>query len=455
MRSLRFSIQSYLSVIFAVVAAVTFIFLLASSAFAQTLSQEAPAQPSPQSASPIEGVKLKQITFDDAFARIIERDLEIRSQQLSVNAAESRRLRAYGQFTPSISFEASETRGGDPVVDPRKSAVAKATVNLFRSGGDVAGVRAARREVKAEEESLVDTRHDAEERAVQVILDVMTSERRVSINKKIVELRNELHRIARERYAQGLLPRQEVDKVLVELENARARLIDAETDQSVALANLEARLGEARTVLNEWPWREVISKSRDVESINFKIDLRPDYRSSLLSLESQRLQRYQALSALLPSVDFTASHGNYDLSQSGRRDWSAMLTLSVPIFEGFKSWSAYQLQGVELQRAEIAREAIQRLAPAEVASLKRTFKAARESALARERTSRLTEQLFTDSTRRFRLGRSSVNDLAVDQNRLLESQLLEVDGWANAHLSYARLCHALGSSVSAQGECKQ
>ncbi len=59
----------------------------------------------------------------------------------------------------------------------------------------------------------------------------------------------------------------------------------------------------------------------------------------------------------------------------------------------------------------------------------------------------------SEPTARFRLGRTTVNDLALDQNRLLQAELLSVEGWENAHLSFVRLCHALGSHVGARGEC--
>ena len=65
----------------------------------------------------------------------------------------------------------------------------------------------------------------------------------------------------------------------------------------------------------------------------------------------------------------------------------------------------------------------------------------------------LAEHLFEDNRQRFKMGRATANDLAVDQNRLLEAELLAVDGWVNAHLSLVKLCHALGHSIDAGGNC--
>jgi outer membrane protein TolC len=127
--------------------------------------------------------------------------------------------------------------------------------------------------------------------------------------------------------------------------------------------------------------------------------------------------------------------------------------LTIPLFDRFKSWSDLKIQEMTQMTQEIVRESIVRSAPGEIDSFRESFRSARESALNRERTSRLTERLYKDNLQRFRLGRASANDLALDQNRLLDSQFLEVEGWLTAHVSIMKLCHALGGSISVDGSC--
>jgi outer membrane protein TolC len=157
---------------------------------------------------------------------------------------------------------------------------------------------------------------------------------------------------------------------------------------------------------------------------------------------------------LLPSVDLSGSYGNFDLDQGPRHDWATTLTLTIPLFEKFQGWSGYKVAALAETESEISRESIQRDAPAEFESLKRSFIAARESALLREKTALMSENLFSDALKRFQLGRSTVNDLAIEQKRLLDSQLLEVQGWADAHRDLARVCHALGRFIDAAGDCR-
>jgi outer membrane protein TolC len=59
----------------------------------------------------------------------------------------------------------------------------------------------------------------------------------------------------------------------------------------------------------------------------------------------------------------------------------------------------------------------------------------------------LAQSLYEDNQRRLKAGRSSMNDVLVDQNRLAEAEILAINGWADAHLLYARFCHSIGRRV--------
>lgn len=393
-----------------------------------------------------------RLTFAEAWTVILERDLRIQSQRLEVQASEARTLQALGAFTPSVTLNASSTERGEPFVGPVRSGAVSARLNLFRSGGDVAAYRAAKRDQEASRERLGSESQVAEREAAEALVAVIGRTQQKNILEKIVQLQADSLRVARDRYAKGLLPQQEVDKVGIELENARARLTDGETRLAEARASLATLLGRD-DVRDEWPWKRVLVDGPGLETTVFDLGRRPDWRVSLLDTEAERLRKRSALASLFPSIDLTGSYGSADFSDSGRRDWSTVVTLSVPLFDGWTNYAKYRVQDTTLLLAEIRIESLRRSAAPEVEGLRKSHRAARESALARERTAQLSGKLFEDSFQRFRLGRASVNDLALDQSRLFESELLAVDGWSNAHLTFVRLCHALGGRVAPRGEC--
>ncbi|MEK7358286.1 MAG: TolC family protein, partial [Bdellovibrionota bacterium] len=367
-------------------------------------------------------VHAQLLDFQSAYTKLIERDLDLKTREFEVESARARRLRQLGTFLPSLSVDVSQSRSGEPVTDWRQSGAVVASANLFRSGADYAGAKASGRDVDASEETLVAQKQKAEDAAIETLMSYISSRRRREITEKVVALRADSLKVARERYARGILPQQEVDKGSIDLENSRARLTDAEAEEATARASMSAALGTSSEIAIEWPWKEALTSGVKLEEKAFLIQKLPSYRASLSNVEAEDYRRHQARAGLLPSLDFSASYGNENFAQPDRRDWSAAITLSIPLFEKFQGWSATSIQRAAYETALVRREAIIRSAQAEAESLKRSFRAARESALARERTAKVTERLYNDNQQRFRLGRASVNDLAIDQVRLLQSQ---------------------------------
>ena len=335
----------------------------------------------------------REVTFESLYRQILDSDLDIKSSELNIETARARRTKQLGAFTPSVALESSHVRSGEPFANPRQSGDIAASMNLFSSGADYAGLKASLRDIDASRELRLSQIQKAEQSALEVLISEMASARRLQINEKIVELRSESLRIAKERYAKGILPQQEVDKISIDLENSRAKLIDAKSEEASAQADLLSRLGgqdgtrspETLRLQAEWPWRNAISSESRLESEPFQIEQLPDYRAALKTLEAEGFRRHQARSAFLPSLDLTGSYGSADVSQPGLRDWAATLTLTIPLFEQLKGWSATSLQVLAQESAELNRRKIARRAPAEVESLRQRFHAARDSALARER----------------------------------------------------------------------
>lgn len=396
------------------------------------------------------------ISFSQAWDQILDRSLRTQAQSLTVDINRQQKLSRWGAFTPTLTLQAAESRAGVPSTGPLYSAEAVSTWNLFRSGSDMAGLDAADRELKSSQERLGVERQATEEEAAQGLIDVIAKEKSRQIVEKIVRLKEESVRVARERYQRGLLPLQEVDKTGIDLENSRARLIDAETSLANARAELEALLGFSNIQI-EWPWRQMLLKGTNILERDFQLGQRPDWKAAQYTVEAAGLRKRQAVGLLFPSLDFKASYGYRDLADINvdRRNWATSLVLTIPLFEGFANYTNYRIEDDQWLISQVNAEKVRRFAEPEVEALRRNFKSARESALAREKTAELTQKLFADNFQRFRLGRASVNDLAIDQNRLFESELLSVEGWASAHVSYVRLCHALGGYVRADGACQQ
>jgi multidrug efflux pump subunit AcrB/outer membrane protein TolC len=394
------------------------------------------------------------LSFADAWTQILDRSLRLETQKLEVETSSARRLQTIGGFLPSVALKGTESTSGEPFSGPRRSASVEANLNVFRSGGDLASLSAASKDLASAKYRLESERQAAQLDAAAALFTVIARTQQTRIYETIVKLKTESFRVARERFASGLLPQQEVDKVAVELENAKARAIDAGTSEADARARLKALLGQD-TIAIVWPWKQNLIADPRLEETEFKLEARPDWQAAHATTDAESARKRAALARFFPSLDLSLSYGNADLTDPSRRDWAAMATLSIPLFERLTSFAGYKIQSQALKVAQVREESVTREAGPEVEASRLSFRAARTSALARDKTAKLSEKLFDDNFQRFRLGRATVNELAFDQNRLFESELLAVDGWLSAHTAFVRLCHALGHQMTASGSCVQ
>ena len=123
------------------------------------------------------------------------------------------------------------------------------------------------------------------------------------------------------------------------------------------------------------------------------------------------------------------------------------LTYTVPLFDGL---SNYSIKENALSDFYINKSALQLTARSTYAYFERSrknFTTSFKTMVERLNTLKLSKTIFKDSLNQFKQGRLSVNDLLVEQSRLLQTQQLANQGLYNAHLGLIDLCHSLGKRV--------
>ncbi len=179
------------------------------------------------------------ISFEEAFARWVQLDPSALTQKTLVETGRIRETQAKLQFAPSLGIAGKTMRSGSSVsskISPGWQAVGTADLNLFRFGSDASDLSAAQTERLAQEALLENEVLQSESEAVSVLTEWIARTLIVDVDQGFVKLREQSHEIATQRYAQGLLALQEVEKIQVDLENARSRLTDAPSSVAVGMA---------------------------------------------------------------------------------------------------------------------------------------------------------------------------------------------------------------------------
>jgi outer membrane protein TolC len=417
-----------------------------------------PAAPAAAALAPgsAPGAEEPELTFADAYDKILQRSLRVQTQDAQIRVAEGRRMRAVGMFAPGVS--ATTTNIQDPTTWGRQTAYLTAKLNVFKGGSDVEALKGAREQVAREREQLEVEHQNAEAEATLALVDAIGQTLLRDIAAQLAASTAEINQTARRRFEKGQIQAQEVEKAKIELDNARARLNDAETTLARARAILRTLLGQGR-VRPEWPWKGAIARDgtpgSGLADAPFDMQKRPDWRAATRQYEADRRRANQTWRQLWPSLDLQASYGTEDASDPGRRDWSVTFALSTQLFDQGQTIGLAQERDAIAQQAAYLKEGIERRADADIEIDRQAHRIAARSALARQTNLTASQGMLDDSEKRFRLGKASVNDLVIDQTRFSDSERLAIDGWSQAHISLLRLCHVLGGRVEAGGDCRR
>lgn len=396
------------------------------------------------------------VTFQDAIQLILDRSPAIQIQKASRDGVESRNLSSRLSLLPTISGQLQQSESGlAGERNTRRGALANAELNLFKFGADNAAMRAATSESETQEALLSDTILQAEEEAVKAIVAYLQARFEFETISEIKNIREEALSIAQERFHRGVLPLQEAEKFSIDLNNAKARLADTQSAVIATTSELEAMLGHHAVSLT-WPWKELLKEEPSLLSRASleRLKTRPDWLAGMHRVEAARQRKNQALGVVFPSLDFSLNYGIFQTElptgspSISAAEWKAIVSLSVPLFDRLENFGQYRALVHAETRAEAELEKVRRHARIEFDTAKGNLAVAIETAKLRDKTLTTAKKLYRDNLARFRKGLISANELIIDQERLTDSQLNAIRGWAQAHLSFSRLCHALGDRLS-------
>ena len=155
-----------------------------------------------------------------------------------------------------------------------------------------------------------------------------------------------------------------------------------------------------------------------------------------------------AVRSFFPTVDFSYTWSEADYSNVNTNERTSLLSVTIPIFEGWKDVSNYETQKALSEQARYRLVRIERDAQSEWKTKEINFDISVQTAKDRQTNLKLSRRVYRSTAKRFNKGRVSVNELTQDQNRLLESENFAAQGWGQAHLALVELCHAQGQNIT-------
>ena len=391
-------------------------------------------------------LEAKGLSFDQALSEIIKRDTNIPQEEAFLKASQSNARSKMLSFLPDLSagYNKQKTRINTSEFDRFDLT---ASVNIFKFGADYANYEAANRQLDSRRSSLSQSKLTAEATAIEVLVTNILRSKEVQILEKILKAKESSLKTFRARYKRGLTPSTEVDKARVEVNNAKARFNNALLQLDTARGLLIALLGHSDVNMN-WPWIKTLKKNNH-EAIKGEFDLkeRPDYQQAQFDLAFREASAKSSIRAFFPKVDFSYTWSETDFYTSSVNERTSLLSISIPLFNGWRGVSDYETQKALSEQARYRIVRIERDASSEWKTKQINFDISVQTAKDREINLALSRRVYRSTEKRFNKGRVTINELSQDQSRLLDSESLAAAGWAQAHLSLVELCHTRGKDM--------
>lgn len=386
-------------------------------------------------------------SFRDILNQLVSRDTSIPRQEARVDSADSRLLSERLSFLPSIR-SGYGTTDSSTSFDRTNRLFLAAELNLFKGGTDLSRLSAQASQLNSDRALQADLILKAEYNSAELIFTYLEALNRRRIFNELMKIKQESLDVIKLRSSRGLVPVPEVLKAEIDWQNARAQFLAAETELERRKNFLLEALGHLN-IQSDWPMNDDLLKIELKNLENFKTSLsdRPDLKFRQSDIDRDRYRLQASKRDFLPKLDLS-----YTWQRQGREDFEQnervmMLNLTFPLFDGWKTVAAYKDEVANVTASTYQYIEAERIARAEFESTQKNLKTLIQTARERDRTLELSRRLFEDNFKRYEEGRVTVNDLQLDQNRLLDTELLANRGWLDAHLGVVSYCHAKGSRL--------
>ncbi len=393
-----------------------------------------------------------QYSFQEAFQKILERNTALKIQETKVEASDWTRFSKKMGYLPTVQLYGSQTSPGQSSTSSTQTAGATANLNLFKWGMDYFNIKAAGDDYWGQKHNLNNIELSAEQEAIEVLSTLVEKQISMEILKQNRDAFKTYLDIAHLRFARGLLPQQEVDKVAIDLANADARVYDSQSRLAVAEQNLERLLGDGK-IDAVWPWKESLIHLNEnfINEVTVNLDSRPDIKSakSFLAAEEERMTAEHR--SIFPALNLSYSPSFSQYVGGSNYSSATTIGLTVPLFDSFQDFASYKIQYQNFLARDYSYRQLKIDAEAQWRAAKKKLSIALTTAQAREKTLDISQRIYASNQQRAKQGRASANDLALDLTRLVDSQLLAVQGWSTAHTELSGFCHAQGKSIKGTG----
>ncbi len=419
----------------------------------------------------------RELTLDQAIKIALQKNTGLISQENEIARGETGVDAAYGNFLPNLSASASwnwnrsEEAGrtaninGSNINFPPSTTEsrsygvgANSNIVLFDGLSNFANLSRSKNTLEALKLSIEGKKQEVVFQTINLYYSVVEADQLLKVREEDVKQQQKNLETIEERNRLGSLTKADVYQQQVQTGNAELQVIQQNNILENAKSNLLFYLGldvlENYSFSNTLTNKELKILDTDIstdfnelnELVNKALINRRDYLAQKLNLDSYYDNVTIARSGHLPRLSGNLGYGSYANSIGNLFDsnnYTAGLTLSIPIFSGFATHNAIQSAEVDAMNYELQVNDTERLIKQ---NLQKTFldlEAAKKSLSVTEKNVKAAEENLKIEQEKYNLGAGKLLDVLIANTTYQNAKT----NYINAQFYYIRLSEELRYNI--------
>ncbi len=400
------------------------------------------------------------VTLEEAIELALRAQPNVVRARGDLDVARATQREALGNWFPTLSASSGWSTNSATRFDPNTqrtvtaastsySAGLSASLELFDGFRRPALNRAASAGTESAEAALVNQEFQVILQTKQAFFNALSAAELIRVSETRIERAAQQLKIAKDKLAAGSATRSDTLRAMVELGNARLQLLNAQAQQATAEANL------GRLVGVDGPVRPI------ADSSIFRLDkldtaaLREEARrnSPVVRLAEAQARAAAAQVAVSRAQYFPSVTASYSQSFAGNsldalnNTWSARLSLSWPLFNGFSRELGLSRSLAAREAAEVQAADARRQVDAQFTQYLAALDAAQEQLVIAEASRVAAEEDLRVQQERYRLGAVTILDVLTSQVNLDQAEVDLVQARLNLLLAKAQLEALIGREL--------
>jgi outer membrane protein TolC len=296
---------------------------------------------------------------------------------------------------------------------------------------------------------------EREEKIANLLFNEIRYKQSLDIQNEIIKLKENGFKIAKAKYTRGSLSKNDLTRVNLDLINSKSEIINLKQEIAAITIELNGLDPNIKNEFKVFPWSNFFSK-HGLKRIN-KIQFKPE--NTPLSQKYKNFsiaQEERANSEFLKHLgSFSVNYSRDLYQQEDSQDaygWSASLVYTLPLFENFNRQKEVQQAKASARTAKSYYLYYKNIQNKDIDSKIELLKISYEVFKDRLNTLKDSEMIFKNVLKRFNKGLISVNDLFIEQDRLLTTKRLTNTAVYNLHKNYLSVIHRHGLSITKMPE---